>query len=468
MKRLIVIVAALAAALLLQLTFVNGLALPGGGAPDLVLLCIVAVGLVGGPEPGLITGFCAGLALDLAPPANELIGQYALVFCLVGYGCGRMRFTLRRSALLAFAAAAFAALAGELLAACLVLVLDTPQVTLTTVAGVLPSSVLYDLVLSPLVLFSAVKLAVALGVSFSPLDDSPALERGGSAAPVGLAGLGLRRAPNAGLAGLGGDGIAVGSGAWLTGDSAAAVAAVGSVGWLRGPARSRRARREQARLTAALTGAAPRKGDVWVGSRPAGVHFVATPTVVTPSGLHRMRPASGVAGSAKKAGIPAAALPSREPKIDFAHGSSAGTPVAGRVHDGRGPKIAFGTGGLPGSGQMRGRGVPRIDFAHGGLAGTAARRRAGQGVNSPKIEFGTGRPKARRGRPGRPGRPARPKFSAGSPRSASGSWLAASRFRSAGLGGGVSRSYGLTRSNWPRTSRMRRKLRSRRWLRWLR
>ena len=304
MKRLIVIVVVLAAALLLQLTFVNGLPLPGGGAPDLVLLCVVAIGLAGGTEAGLIAGFCAGLALDLAPPASELIGQYALVFCLIGYGSGRMRFTLRRSAVLAFGIAATAAIVGELLAACLILVLDTPQVTLATVTQVLPSTLLYDLLLSPLVLFVAVRIAVALGVSFNPLDDSPALERGGSAAPVGLAGLGWRRAPNTGLsgAGLGRDGVAAGSGAWLTGDSVAAAAAVGSVGWLTGPARSRRQRREQARLTAALTGAVPRKGAFWVGSRPAGLQHV-TSTVAAPSGLHKLRPDSGVAGSAARDGL---------------------------------------------------------------------------------------------------------------------------------------------------------------------
>ena len=33
---------ALTAVLLVQLTIVNGLALPGGGTPDLVLLCVVA------------------------------------------------------------------------------------------------------------------------------------------------------------------------------------------------------------------------------------------------------------------------------------------------------------------------------------------------------------------------------------------------------------------------------------------
>ena len=39
---------------------------------------------------GMLGGFCAGLALDVAPPATHLVGQYALVFCLVGYACGRV------------------------------------------------------------------------------------------------------------------------------------------------------------------------------------------------------------------------------------------------------------------------------------------------------------------------------------------------------------------------------------------
>ncbi len=45
MKRKVAAVSALAALLLVQLTVVNGVALPGGGTPDLVLLCVVALGL---------------------------------------------------------------------------------------------------------------------------------------------------------------------------------------------------------------------------------------------------------------------------------------------------------------------------------------------------------------------------------------------------------------------------------------
>ena len=501
MKRLIVIVAALAVALLLQLTFVNGLPLPGGGAPDLVLLCVIAIGLTGGTEAGIVAGFFAGLALDLAPPANELIGQYALVFCLIGYGCGRLRFTLLRSAVLAFGTAAIAAVAGELLSACLVLVLDTPQVTLATVVQVLPSTVLYDLLLGPLLLFAAVRLAIGLGVSFNPLDDSPALEPGGSAAQVGLAGLGLRRAPNAGLGVATSDGVATGSGSWLTGDSVAAAAAVGSVGWLRGPARSRRQRREQSRLTAALTGAAPRPGAVWVGNRPPGLQHV-TQSVAAPSGLHRLRPDSGVGGSATREGLPAPALPSREPRIDFAGDSSSGSG-AGAVPR-KTPKIAFGTGSLPGSGRTRGRRSARINFSRGGQARTGTAGGAGGSSKasggmpgrafgtgsvpgssrvisprgrSPRIAFNSGLPRVPRTSTGRS---ARPRFGSRSGRSASGSWLAGSRFRSGGIGqggrglaspakgaslGGTSSGYGLRRSHWPRTAKMRRR---RRWLWWLR
>jgi rod shape-determining protein MreD len=73
----------LAAALVLQLTVVNRLPLPGTG-PDLVLLTVVALSLCGGPAAGAVTGFGAGLALDIAPPGSYLLGEYALVFCVVG------------------------------------------------------------------------------------------------------------------------------------------------------------------------------------------------------------------------------------------------------------------------------------------------------------------------------------------------------------------------------------------------
>ena len=90
MRRLILSVVLVAVALAAQLTIVNRLSLPGGAGPDLVLLVVVALALIGGPLPGVLTGFLAGLALDIAPPASHTVGEYALVFCIVGYACGRL------------------------------------------------------------------------------------------------------------------------------------------------------------------------------------------------------------------------------------------------------------------------------------------------------------------------------------------------------------------------------------------
>lgn len=57
--------------------------------PDLVLLVVVAAGLAYGAEYGLITGFGAGLLLDLAPPSDHYAGRWALALLIVGFLAGR-------------------------------------------------------------------------------------------------------------------------------------------------------------------------------------------------------------------------------------------------------------------------------------------------------------------------------------------------------------------------------------------
>jgi len=470
MRRVAVAVAALAAALLIQLTIVNGLVLPGGGTPDLVLLCVIALALVGGRRGGLIAGFGAGLAIDLAPPASQLLGQYALVFCLVGYCCGRLRFTLRRSAALALAVAAMAAAVGEALAAGITLALDSPDVTWATVVQLLPSSVLYDVVLSPLVLFVVVRVALALGAGVGEPAGSPALELGGSAGPAGAAGEGAAR--RVGLAGAGRVGLAVCGSLRPAGD----VAAAGAVGWLSGPAKSRQARRAQDRRIALLTGAAQRKGDVWVGSRPAGVRPADPVPAGRKTGPVRLNPGAGVAGSAAAVSRPAArVVPQRPVRLGLAdqqrrsrrarsgglirsgadrsgagrpdrdgHGVDrhglfgsgvrrisfgSGNPVgAGRLSPGRLSPVRLGPGwlgpgrlspgrlgpgrlgpGRLGPGRLSpGRpGVPRISFAGGSeLVGAGRVSRSRPGI--PSIAFGGG--SLRRAGRMSPGRPAAPRF----------------------------------------------------------
>src|SRR5262249_33585902 len=81
-----------------------------------------------------------------------------LVFCLVGYGCGRLRVTLERSAWLPVAGVALGVAAGEALYALVGVIFGDPDVSWQAVRQVLPAAGVYDLLLSPLVLYAVARL----------------------------------------------------------------------------------------------------------------------------------------------------------------------------------------------------------------------------------------------------------------------------------------------------------------------
>jgi rod shape-determining protein MreD len=150
-----------------QLAVVNRLPLPGGGGtPDLVLLVVAALGVTAGPMTGLLAGFAGGLALDVAPPGGHLAGEYALVFCLVGYACGRTRELVQgasaeRSAITSLTVMALGVAAGEAGKAGLGLMVSDPNMTGPAIKHVLPVAVVYDLLLCPFVLWL---VALVVGV----------------------------------------------------------------------------------------------------------------------------------------------------------------------------------------------------------------------------------------------------------------------------------------------------------------
>src|SRR5215469_11137087 len=163
MRTASVVVVSLAVAVVVQVSVLNRLLLPGGGVPDLVLVLVCALAMASGPLNGMLIGFGTGLCLDLAPPGSALVGQYALVFCLAGWAAGRLRqvtsHTARHSAgLVATALLAVVVAAGEVLSVVVVKVLSPSAVTLSQLRLVLPSTIAYNLVLCPLVL-SLVMLA---------------------------------------------------------------------------------------------------------------------------------------------------------------------------------------------------------------------------------------------------------------------------------------------------------------------
>jgi rod shape-determining protein MreD len=386
-RRAILSPALLAAALVLQLTVVNRLPLPGTG-PDLVLLTVVALSLCGGPAAGAVTGFGAGLALDIAPPGSYLLGEYALVFCVVGYLCGRLRGSVNHSALLTIALALAAAAAGEAATAVLGVVLSDPQVTWSAVRRVLPPSVAYDVAVTPFLLYGvlrAVRWADALGrgVQGERQPDGAALlarvaARGG-AVPGRPAGRGSM---------LGGAGLLGGSG-WLAGP-------VGS-STPHGP-RGYRARglgssaggsaAVHVPRTPRLRQAAARPGDGWLGGGPRT--GLAGPARRRPGRPPRLRPAAGVPGSA--AARPPRALPRPPANLRI----SAPRRRDGAVGGGLGRAARAG----PAGSARRGTGPPGSAFrsrrpqagAAAGLSRAAAPARAPRFRPDTRLRGGTSSP----------------------------------------------------------------------------
>ena len=152
-----------AVAVIVQITIVNRIAFPGAAGPDLVLIAVAALALASGPLTGTLTGFWAGLALDVAPPGSHFVGQNALVFCLVGYACGLAADIPSgegvpeqgHTALFEIMITAAGAVVGEVLACLLGVMLSDPRVTWSAITNVLPFAVLYDVLLCPFVLYAA-------------------------------------------------------------------------------------------------------------------------------------------------------------------------------------------------------------------------------------------------------------------------------------------------------------------------
>jgi rod shape-determining protein MreD len=168
--RAVISVVVVTVTVVFQLTIVDRIAFPGGAGPNLVLLVVAALALAGGPMAGVLTGFLAGLALDVAPPGSHFVGQNALVFCLVGYFCGLLADDASgdaeqgHTALFEIAVVAAGAVGGEALLALLGVMLSDPRVTWPAITNVLPAAVAYDVLLCPFVLYTAAAALRLAGV----------------------------------------------------------------------------------------------------------------------------------------------------------------------------------------------------------------------------------------------------------------------------------------------------------------
>jgi len=133
-------------ALLAQVMLVNRMVLPGGGAPDLVLLTVIGISMTRGAAPGAVLGFCTGLLVDVMPPTAHLVGQYAFVLALVGYVAGRGAGGPVTTVVLCV-------LMAPLLAAAVGGLVSDPRVSLATLTEQVPVTIVYTLLVSPIVIW---------------------------------------------------------------------------------------------------------------------------------------------------------------------------------------------------------------------------------------------------------------------------------------------------------------------------
>lgn len=143
--------AAVIVALVLQVTVFPYVAWQGI-VPNLVLLVVVAAALTRGAQFAAVLGFVAGVALDLAPPADHLAGRWALALVLVGYVAGRVHQERRPTATAVVATVAVASFLGTSVFALTGVLLEDPGFEVGSLLQVVLVAVVWDVLLTPFVL----------------------------------------------------------------------------------------------------------------------------------------------------------------------------------------------------------------------------------------------------------------------------------------------------------------------------
>lgn len=123
-----------------------------GVVPNLCLLVVVAAALTRGPQTAVLLGFLAGVALDLAPPADHVAGRWALALVVVGYVAGRVRQDVKPTAVAVVGTVAASSFIGTSVFAITGLILQDPVLGVGQLLQVIVVAVVWDVLLTPFVL----------------------------------------------------------------------------------------------------------------------------------------------------------------------------------------------------------------------------------------------------------------------------------------------------------------------------
>jgi rod shape-determining protein MreD len=123
-----------------------------GIVPNLCLLVVVGAALTRGPQVAVLLGFLAGVALDLAPPADHVAGRWALALVVVGYVAGRVRQDVKPTAVAVVGTVAASSFIGTSVFAITGMILQDPVLDVSQLLQVILVAVLWDVLLTPFVL----------------------------------------------------------------------------------------------------------------------------------------------------------------------------------------------------------------------------------------------------------------------------------------------------------------------------
>lgn len=141
------------AAVLIEVTLLSRLGIPGA-TPDLVVVTVVALALTMGPVQGAVSGFAAGVLLDLAPPGDTLIGVNALVYVGIGFVTGVAVDPRDRTIPIMMGMVGLSTGAAVLLIAGLDTMLGSDRVDWEQIPVLTLTSALYGVILAPLVILA--------------------------------------------------------------------------------------------------------------------------------------------------------------------------------------------------------------------------------------------------------------------------------------------------------------------------
>jgi rod shape-determining protein MreD len=145
--RVLLVIAALGTAVVLQASLLARLGLPGA-TPALLLVVVLTFAMSAGPAAGAIIGFSAGVLVDLAPPSAGSLGQTAAIYAIAGFLAGFIELKPGRADLQSVATVSGLSVGVVVAQALLASLIGSPEVTWSIVPVLLLTQLLYAAVLS--------------------------------------------------------------------------------------------------------------------------------------------------------------------------------------------------------------------------------------------------------------------------------------------------------------------------------